>query len=413
MNKLLQNILDIEKDNKFLKYIVCRVQRKDYRGVHVSQHNRYDIDKLESILRTIYKVVGKNSFSVPSGDIGNKNKKKLKDMRNEHPEFNEIYKRLKSKNISNGPNLLKKNLFVDFSRAGFLERFDEKGNKLDPFLKSNKISTARLSAEGVRFLKAGLTYTKHKILTEGIERLLRDSLIELSTVIYSSDYKRSHFSFEEYTLIFSDNKLSCDEKIEMLDAWRSLTKNKRDKALKLIKKYCDPKRFSGNKTNKKDYHNWSNETQQLMSLFKTTIYFQVDNNRKWFFLNTGKDGIFGGMRGTEPISKYFKEHKIAKQENYELHHIVPLFYARNQREYKLIDDFRNLIYLHKDKHKEIKRDLIMFAHNDPKVYFKDRHNPNSKPVMAKRGVNADFSPSLLSKIKEYNKELIKSLFDSN
>ncbi len=88
MDKLLQNILDIEKGNKFLKYIVRRVQRKDYRGIHLSQHNRYDIDKLDNILKTIYKVVGENSFSVPSGDIGNKEEKKLKEMRKEHPKFN-------------------------------------------------------------------------------------------------------------------------------------------------------------------------------------------------------------------------------------------------------------------------------------------------------------------------------------
>ncbi len=198
----------------------------------------------------------------------------------------------------------------------------------------------------------------------------------------------------------------------MLHAWRSLTRNQRDNARRLIKEYCNPKRFSGNKTDKRDYHNWRNETQQLMSLFKTTIYFQVHD--KWFSLNTGKaSGIFAMRRNEEPKSRYFKKHKIKKQENYELHHIVPLLYARNQQEYKLIDDSRNLIYLRKDKHKEIKKDQMIFTHNDPKVYFRDRHNPGGAPVMAKRGVNADFCPSLLSRMERYNKELRKSLFDSN
>ena len=411
MNKLLQDILDIEKDNKFLKYIVCRVQREDYRGVHVSQHNRYDIDKLENILRTIYKVVGENSFSVPSGDIGNNEKKKLKVMQKEHPKFSEIYERLKSSEILDGPNPLKKNFFVDFSRAGFLEKFDKTGNKLDPFRRTHT-KTIRLSAEGVRFLKAGSPYTKHKILTEGIERLLRDSLIELSTVIYSSDYKKSHFSFEEYTLIFSDHKLSCDEKIEVLDAWRSLTKNKRDKALKLIKEYCDPKRFSGNKTDKKDYHNWRNETQQLMRLFKMTVCFQVHDNQ--FSLNIAKDfGMYHRSRTERPKIRYFKEHKIEKQKNYHLHHIVPFRRIKNLKDHKLIDNFRNLIYLHKDKHEEIQEDQIIFTHNNPKVYFRDRHSPNSKPVTAKQGINADFCPSLLSKMEQHNKKLRKYLFDSN
>ena len=409
MNKLLQDILDIKKDNKFLKYIVHRVQREDYRGIHRSQHNRYDIDKLENILRTIYKVAGGNSFSIPCGTIGIKDEKKLKEMQKEHPKFSEIYERLKSQNISKGPNPLKKNLFVEFSRAGFIERFDKTGNKLDPFGTSNKIPTVRLSAEGIRLLKANTLFERYKIFTKGIEQLLKNTLVDLVKAINLSEYRTKKFYFEEYTLILSDHKLKSIEKIEMLRSWRSLTRNQQDEVQGLIKEYCNPNNFSGNKADKKDYHNWSNETQQLMSLFKTTIYFQVDNNRKWFFLNTGKDGIFGGMRGTEPISKYFKEHKIAKQENYQLHHIVPLDYAEYPEEYKLIDDFRNLIYLHKDKHEEIKKDQIIFTHNEPKVYFRDIHNPNSALVMAKRGVNADFSPSLLSKIEGYNKELRKSI----
>ena len=110
MNKLLQNILDIEKDNKFLKYIVGRVTREDYRGTHKSQHNRYDIDKLKNILRTIYKVAGKNSFSVPSGDISDR-KEKLKEMRNEYPEFNEIYECLKSKKHLDETGSIKKKFF--------------------------------------------------------------------------------------------------------------------------------------------------------------------------------------------------------------------------------------------------------------------------------------------------------------
>ena len=148
-----------------------------------------------------------------------------------------------------------------------------------------------------------------------------------------------------------------------------------------------------------------------MSLFKMTIYFQVYDNQ--FSLNTGKDfGLFEMTRREEPKRKYFKEHKTKKQKNYELHHIIPFSYIRNREELKLIDNFQNLIYLHKEKHKEIKKDHIVFIPKDPKVHFGNRFQ-HDDVITAKRGVNANFRSSLLSKMEKYNTKLRKSLLESN
>ena len=249
MNKLLQSILDIKKGNKFLTYIVGRVTKDDYRGTHKSQHNRYDIDKLKKILEAIYKVARKNNFSIPSGDIGARIEK-LKAMKNQHPEFNKIYQALKSEGVLAAPDPLRKNFFVEFSRAGFLKKYDQKGNELDPFRRT-RTKTIKLSTEGIKFLNESGTFGKHKIFTEGLERLLGDTLVDLVAAIDLSDYRKDWFSFEEYTLIFSDDRLNGIEKIEILDAWRSLTRNQQDKVLQLMRKYCSPKRFSGSKNQSK------------------------------------------------------------------------------------------------------------------------------------------------------------------
>ena len=408
MDKSLQRILDIEKGNRFLAYIVARVTRDDYRGIHKSQHNRYDIDKLGKILDAIREVAGENNFSVPSGDIGRR-RGKLNEMSNQHPKFNKIYQILKSEGVLRAPDPLRKNFFVEFSRAGFLEKYDKEYNKLDPFRRTHT-ETIKLSAEGIRFLNESSPFQKRKIFTEGLDRLLRNALEDLVEAIDLSDYRKDKFSFEEYTLIFSDDRLDSTEKIEILGAWRSLMKNQQDNALRLIKKYCSPKRFSGNKTDQRDYHNWRNETQQLMSLFKMTVYFQVLGNQ--FSLNTGKEfGMFDIKRQEAPKMKYFESHEISKKKNYQLHHIIPLSYIRNQEEYKLIDNFQNLIYLHKEKHKEIKRDYIVFIPKDPKIHFGNRFQ-HSDVVTAKQGVDTNFRSSLLSRMEKYNKKLRKSLLDS-
>ena len=69
MDDTLKKILNIQPDNQFLEYIVERVQRDDYRGIQISQHNRYTIDEVFVILQAIYSVVGDDYLEIPPGDV--------------------------------------------------------------------------------------------------------------------------------------------------------------------------------------------------------------------------------------------------------------------------------------------------------------------------------------------------------
>lgn len=412
-SNILQSILDVEQGNNFLDYIVCRVVRDNYRGIHISQHNRYDLDKFERILRVIYNEVGEKSFPVPKGDTGRgiSRQLKLQEMEKCQPEFYRIYRNLESQNLVNAPDPIRKNFFVDFSRLGFIEKFNDKGEKLDP-TRRTYTATVKISPVGLNFLKNDNTlFEKHRIFTDGVEHLFREWLRDLVAAIDLSPYRRSRFYFDEFTLIFSDDCITGPEKIELINEWRRLSKNKRIKVLRLIKEFCNPQIHVGSKTEKRDFHNWRNETQQIMSLLSNTSYFQVYDD--YFQLNINKStGIFEASRSEGPKKQYFARHKIQKIQDYELHHIVPLSYVRNREEYQLLDDYRNLIYLHKDKHREIKRDYIVFRYKNFKIYFDDIVD-NSKNVMAKNDVNAKYEPSLLPKMKSYNREIIKSIKKSN
>ena len=406
MDNILQKILDIKPDNIFLKYIVKRVTRRDYRGTHKSQHNRYTIDDLENILSAIRDVVGTKRFLIPPGDMTNEPRVR-KQVKNNYPDYvaivDRVYERIKRGTM----NSLKKNFFVDFSRMGFIERYDHKDNLLKDQPKKGQIKTVSISQQGVDLLEAKDLYKKHKIFTDGVERLLGDTLIDLVSAIDLSDYREEKFHFQEYALIFSDDILDGSDKIKIFRSWRFLNRSEREKALSLIKTYCTPERFAGNKSSKRDYHNWMNETQQLMQLFKATVYFQVFGNQ--FSLNTGKEfGIFANRRNRSVKDDYFREHKVEKREDYELHHIIPLSYAVGQMEYKLIDDYKNLVYVHKNKHREIKRVHIRFRPNDPKVHFVNISD-ESDVVTAKNKKDAEFYSPLLSKMARYNKKILKSI----
>jgi hypothetical protein len=126
---------------------------------------------------------------------------------------------------------------------------------------------------------------------------------------------------------------------------------KNTKLLKVVQDYANPNNFGGDKTQKKDFHNWINETQQMFMLLKQTSYFQVDENNKNIALNIGSYGIFSVeniKRSSKPKQKYFDIHKKSKQTGFELHHIVAISKARNKKEVGLLDDVYNLIYLHKE-----------------------------------------------------------------
>ena len=66
--EILKNIRAIKPGNLFLEYIVERIQDDDYRGIHISQHNRYDLERLTHILSGAYEVVSNRQFRVPLGD---------------------------------------------------------------------------------------------------------------------------------------------------------------------------------------------------------------------------------------------------------------------------------------------------------------------------------------------------------
>jgi two-component system OmpR family sensor kinase len=74
-----QKIIAIEPNNIFLQYIVDRINDNNYRGLHVSQHNRYDLDRLIEILTGIYNIVSYNEFRIPLGDDTGENDAECND----------------------------------------------------------------------------------------------------------------------------------------------------------------------------------------------------------------------------------------------------------------------------------------------------------------------------------------------
>ncbi|MCI0449111.1 MAG: hypothetical protein L0Y79_04895 [Chlorobi bacterium] len=408
--EILREIISIKHSNLFLNYIVERIQDKDYRGRHITQHNRYDLDRLSNILKGIYKIVGDKMFRIPLGD----------DKGIYNPDCNEYYQIVKSVKDSadlGTINSLKKNFFVDFHRMGLLNRFNIK-QQLIPPNKRGVVHYAKLTDKSLIFLKDTSIIERHKIFTDAIDKLFGDAITQWAETIYYSNYKKDRIGIFEFMLILSDDRPGTNKKkISLIDSFRELERWQREKAIELIRQYCNPSNFKGNKTIRRDFGNWKNEIQQIFTLLKNTVYFDITENS--LRLNTGTYGIFSDKlikkRSLGAKREYFKKHRISDKIRrsliFELDHVVPFSSARNKVEFKLIDNWQNLIYLKKDKHaektKNDNKNMVLSA--TPLEIHLDDIDGKSR-ITAKNGRTALYEGSLVNKMQKYNQDILKEVF---
>ena len=406
LRKILANIIAIKSDNLFLQYIIERIQDDNYRGLHVSQHNRYDLDRLVKILQGIRIVANTEIFRVPLGDDGGVEQ-------SDCGRYYQIVKEVKRLAGIGTINSLKKNFFVDFHGAGLLFRFDKNRNLIDRNGKRS-VHHAQLTPLAISLLDAPIL-GQYKAFTVALDNLFSDELTKLAEILYYSDYKDTYIESVEFTLILSDNRRETGyDKIELLDAYRALKRPRRKKALNLIKKYCTPDNFTGNKTRQRDFGNWKNQTQQIFSLLKSTVYFDVYAEK--LKLNIGTYGIFDvtqAKRSQAVKSTYFREHQIEKTETFELHHIVPFSAAKNKEEFKLIDHWKNLIYLKNTKHAEITQNRNQHVILD--VGNKVLHfiNFDNHRITATHNDTACYAEKRCRTMRNHNKILLSEVYGLN
>ena len=404
--EILKNIIAIKPDNLFLQYIVDRIRHNNYRGLHVSQHNRYDLDRLTQILNGVYEIVEDKQFRIPLGDDEGVRESGC-------DEYYKIVEVIKKQAGIGTINSLKKNFFVDFERMGLLNRFDKKGNPIS-ISKRSPVYFAQLTSDAVSFTTSPSIIERHKIFTDALDKLFADEITHLAETLYYSKYRNDPIGIYEFMLILSDDRPKVKgKKIVLIDSYRTLQRWQQEKAINLVKQYCNPGNFSGDKTAQRDFGNWKNETQQIFTLLKNTVYFDITRNS--LRLNTGVHGIFSEtqikQRRLGAKHEYFMKHKIKKITTFELDHIVPFSSARNKVEFGLIDNWHNLIYLREDKHAEKTKnnDRNMVLSATPKeIYLDDFDNKNR--IKAVNGATTIYAGNLANNIQKYNREVLKSVF---
>jgi hypothetical protein len=384
-------------NNKFFDYLKQRIKRPDYRGYHLSQHNRLPFEKICYLLETIYNNIKDKKIKIHVGD--------WKGIKQNCSEYYKIIDEInKSKDFSCTVNSLKKNIFPDLAVMGFLDRFD-KNNTLVLGDKRSEIYYVKLSDLAVSFANEKSLLKKYKIYINAVEKLVEPILEELFMILFK---EFDSVNIYEYTFILSDPNLTTDQKIDLIKEYRRLKKIQQTSLISHIeKKFQEINKRAKNKTEKRDFMNWYNESLQVFNLLNQTIYFKTF--RKTILMLSISQEIleFVASRSQKEKELYFEYHNVPKKDGYQLHHIYPISYATSRKELELIDNHKNLIYISDKIHSKIPRNntFVKIEWIKNKLFLVD-------PVSKERiDITNDclLNRTKISEILEYNNKLIETL----
>ena len=252
--------------NNIREYIFSRVKLPDYRGAHITQHNRLPFSKAFPVLSAIHSVAGGSDFAVPPKDIA----ANVQVM----PGFEKYFEMVSI--TGSTPNTIKKVFFPDFGRMGLLDRMGEYGRVIPPQGRM-RVFSARLTEAAVRLVSAERTEAQ-RMYEEAAEILVKSSPKgeEVMGVMRFALDKFNELSVWEYMLILSDLNLSKEQAADLVGQYRELGESGCQSLRRDIEQECE--RISAkayDKGGKRDFGNWLNEANSAFVVLDATGHFTV------------------------------------------------------------------------------------------------------------------------------------------
>ncbi|WP_104638455.1 type II restriction endonuclease subunit R [Helicobacter bizzozeronii] len=415
------------------EYLFHRIQKDTYRGLHLSQHNRYTKEIIIIILKALKEALehkeapkhnGVSYLRIRTTDLS---KRPLNT--SEEALYAQMTNQLSRVLGRITQDSLRKNFFVDMERMGFICRFNKK-LKLNAVGERHITYYVNLSPLGKEFLQTALQeqpnpFTLNRLWTSaltnlhgGFENTLYALMLELSHNNIQS------IGLEEFAFFASDTESSQTSIVALIKEFRVLSRFPREQIVACMKKYANPKENSVYqgcvKTALRDYHNWINEAQQMFMLLKESVLFGVGDVREGeLSLRVGDMGLIKDKaklkRSQAEKEEYFKQHKIDRQamrkSGFELHHIVPLALARDQNEFSILDRWQNMILIDGYKHAQISQNgsrNIRAQFKDLDIDFEDSQIP-PHVVSCVFGTNIKYNPDLKDLMQMTNANLLQAL----
>lgn len=409
------NYVSTLRPNISLSFIDKRINDVNYRGNISSEHNRYDMDEIYKTLVLLDKYTPNNQLMrIRDTDLS-------KRPENTQEEYN--YARFcENVALSVGKGTqdsIRKNIFVDLHRMGLINRYDANKNIILPY-KQKSTKYVSLTSEGLKFINETNLLNRSFIFTRAIDTLLcgyiEITLSLLKDPIYRID-KITKYEFMFFVSAVDSNtnfSISLAECVELIHAYRMLDRYTQKKVIEILSDKLKPDNFYGNKTAKKDWHNWKNKIDQIYHLFAQSPHFDVVGdvlNLSTHKIKTKSGEIIDVMkRSIVEKEAYFSKHKVKRTPGFEIHHVVPLSWAESPEQYRLFDKWENMVYIDAYRHAIItqNRNRNVEMRSDGNNILLIDHFGNVIKLDFERK-NILYNPENQSTMLDYNKELINSL----
>ena len=403
----------INPGNKALEFIDYRIRDEKYRGAPSSEHNRYVMTKIITILELL------NKYAPNQALMANRTTDISKRPENSFEEFTyaQFCHSAKQKVGIGTQDAMRKNLFVDLHRMGLIIRYDKNKEITDPF-SQQRVKFVSISNQGLKLIEAKNILDKYFIFSKGIDILVGGYIDIILDILRDKEYEIDKISIYEYMFFVSaigtesSFNINTDNAVKLIKEYRNLTPIQKRSVIETLKVELNPQNYTGSKRNKRDFHNWHNKVAQIYCLLNQTVYFEVRGEQ--LVLKGGKDS-FSGMatrldRSLNEKYQYFVKQTVVKTSGFELHHVVPLSWSENIHHFKMLDKWENMVYIDAFSHAKItqnknrnvileviKDDITLTDYSDNKVYLKYTENILYRPTNKEIMIN--YNKDLLNTIK--------------
>jgi len=409
----LVDILSVDPSKECLKFLHERILSNNYRGLQLSQHNRYTMEQVVGMLKILYDLVGTSRMKLRTTDLSKRPFNTADEYT--YAEYTNLVNQKYGKSTQDS---IRKNLFVDFHRMGLIDRHDINGNVLDPYANGAKhyASITKLGLEIIDETKTALE--RHMIFSRCLDNILKGMATDMLDVLGEID----DISLDEYTFFVSFARQELNGKnynletlIDYTKEYRALSRFQKNAVVDIVQNYCNPKNFIGDKTAKRDYHNWKNEGQQVFALLGMTAYFEYDQRSSKLQFMVKQGSVFTTQADITKLKRsllekhqYLSEHKLRRKLGYELHHVVPLLWAKSAIQFFILDKWQNMIYIDGFSHAKITQSgnkHVRLAFSDKDILLSDMYDDEIKLI---RNDNILYSLDKKEIMLSTNEELLES-----
>ncbi len=395
-----------------VQFLEKRIQLDEYRGIQLSEHNRYDLTTILVIVEEVYKVSEQDLLQIRTTDLS----KRPYNIAGEE-KYAEITKNIDSRIGRCTQDSLRKNLFVDMHRMGLIERYNNRKEPVEPYATKGSKMFVSLTDFAVEFMNASRNIFEQQMLfTRALETLMNGYGAALLDIMEELDAdKLSTYEMTLFTSFlgkFDGNKIyTTQDIVEFIREFRNMSRFERSAIIGAVENFCNPNCFKGDKTDKRDWHNWINESQQISSLLGQMVYFDYSQDEGSLKLRV-ENGVFDAelklKRSQQAKDDYFQKHNVGKSVGFELHHVVPLCWAKDANEFKAIDQWENLVYIDAYSHAKItqnrnKNVKLDFENSD--AVFEDMAQSQIK---CKMNENIIYNKNLQNEMLIYNEKLLSA-----